>query len=175
MEKLLCAVLSGIMAFSTFAVAVPITASAAESQESVSATYGDFEYTLEDDYTCTITGYNGTASNVTIPSNIYGNKVCKIGYGSFRDSNNNIRSVTIPNSVKRIDGYAFENCYSLNSVTFSSGLKTISNGAFSNTNLKNVTIPNSVTEIYDCAFSGCENLSSLTLSNQLEELGCYCF
>lgn len=175
MKKLLCAVLSGIMAFSTFAVAVPITASAAESQESVSATYGDFEYTLENDYTCTITGYNGTASNVTIPSNIYGNKVCKIGYGSFRDSNNNIRSVTIPNSVKRIDSYAFENCYSLNSVTFSSGLKTISNGAFSNTNLKNVTIPNSVTEIYDCAFSGCENLSSLTLSNQLEELGCYCF
>lgn len=45
MKKLLCAVLSGIMAFSTFAVAVPITASAAESQESVSATYGDFEYT----------------------------------------------------------------------------------------------------------------------------------
>lgn len=43
MKKLLCAVLSGIMAFSTFAVAVPITASAAESQESVSATYGDFE------------------------------------------------------------------------------------------------------------------------------------
>ena len=175
MKKLLCAVLSGIMAFSTFAVAMPITASAAESQASVSATYGDFEYTLENDYTCTITGYNGTASNVTIPSTIYGNKVCKIGYGSFRDSNNNIRSVTIPNSVKRIDSYAFENCYSLNSVTFSSGLKTISNGAFSNTNLKNVTIPNSVTEIYDCAFSGCENLSSLTLSNQLEELGCYCF
>ena len=175
MKKLLCAVLSGIMAFSTFAVAVPITASAAESQESVSATYGDFEYTLEDDYTCTITKYNGHAANVTIPSTIYGYKVCKIGYGSFRDSNNNIRSVTIPNSVKRIDSYAFENCYSLNSVTFSSGLKTISNGAFSNTNLKNVTIPNSVTEIYDCAFSGCENLSSLTLSNQLEELGCYCF
>ncbi len=50
MKKLLCAVLSGIMAFSTFAVAVPITASAAESQASVSATYGDFEYTLEDDY-----------------------------------------------------------------------------------------------------------------------------
>lgn len=175
MKKLLCAVLSGIMVFSTFAVAVPITASAAESQESVSATYGDFEYTLENDYTCTITGYNGSAANVTIPSTIYGNKVCKVGYGSFRDSNNNIRSVTIPNSVKRIDSYAFENCYSLNSVTFSSGLKTISNGAFSNTNIKKVVLPNTVTVICDSAFSDCENLSSLTLSNQLEELGCYCF
>lgn len=170
MKKLLCAVLSGIMAFSTFAVAVPITASAAESQESVSATYGDFEYTLENDYTCTITKYNGSAANVTIPSTIYGNKVCKIGYESFED-NNNIRYVTIPNYVKAIDSAAFKGCHSLNSVTFPSGLKTIGYGAFSNTNLKNVTIPNSVTEIDDYAFSGCENLSSLTLSNKLESVG----
>ena len=88
MKKLLCAVLSGIMVFSTFAVAVPITASAAESQESVSATYGDFEYTLEDDYTCTITGYNGSGANVTIPSTIYGYKVCKIGESAFRENKN---------------------------------------------------------------------------------------
>lgn len=151
MKKLLCAVLSGIMVFSTFAVAVPITASAAESQESVSATYGDFEYTLEDDFTCTITGYNGTASNVTIPSTIYGYKVSEIGYNSFYD-NNNIISVTLPNSLKSI-GYS----------------------AFAKTNLKKVTIPNSVTEIGHYAFSGCENLSSLTFSNKLESIGDRCF
>lgn len=151
MKKLLCAVLSGIMAFSTFAVAVPITASAAESQASVSATYGDFEYTLEDDYTCTITGYNGSAANVTIPSTIYGYKVSEIGYNSFYD-NNNIISVTLPNSLKSI-GYS----------------------AFAKTNLKKVTIPNSVTEIGHYAFSGCENLSSLTFSNKLESIGDRCF
>lgn len=66
-----------------FAVAVPITASAAESQESVSATYGDFEYTLEDDYTCTITKYNGSAANVTIPSTIYGYKVSALSDTAF--------------------------------------------------------------------------------------------
>ena len=170
MKKLLCAVLSGIMAFSTFAVAVPTTASAAESQESVSATYGDFEYTLEDDYTCTITGYKGSAANVTIPSTIYGYKVCKIGYESFED-NNNIRSVTIPKYVEIIDNGAFKGCHSLNSVTFPSGLKTINNGAFSNTNIKKVTLPNTVTVISDDAFSYCENLSSLTLSNKLESVG----
>ena len=170
MKKLLCAVLSGIMAFSTFAVAVPITASAAESQASVSATYGDFEYTLEDDYTCTITGYKGSAANVTIPSTIYGYKVCKIGYESFED-NNNIRSVTIPKYVEIIDNGAFKGCHSLNSVTFPSGLKTINNGAFSNTNIKKVTLPNTVTVISDDAFSYCENLSSLTLSNKLESVG----
>ena len=170
MKKLLCAVLSGIMAFSAFTVAVPITASAAESQESVSATYGKFEYTLEDDYTCTITKYNGHAANVTIPSTIYGNKVTTIGFSSFEE-NNNLMSVTIPNTVKEIDSYAFANCYSLSTVTFSNSLKSIGHSAFSNTNLKKVTIPNSVTEIGSYAFSGCENLSSLTLSNKLESIG----
>ena len=170
MKKLLCAVLSGIMAFSAFTVAVPITASAAESQESVSATYGDFEYTLENDYTCTITKYNGHAANVTIPSTIYGNKVTRIRYSSFEE-NNNLMSVTIPNTVKEIGDSAFANCYSLSTVTFSNSLKSIGDGAFKKTNLKKVTIPNSVTEIDDSAFSGCENLSSLTFSNKLESIG----
>ena len=174
MKKLLCAVLSGIMAFSAFTVAVPITASAAESQESVSATYGDFEYTLENDYTCTITKYNGHAANVTIPSTIYGNKVTRIRYSSFEE-NNNLMSVTIPNTVKEIGDSAFANCYSLSTVTFSNSLKSIGDGAFKKTNLKKVTIPNSVTEIDDSAFSGCENLSSLTLSNKLDRIDEYCF
>ncbi|MFR9052638.1 MAG: leucine-rich repeat protein [Ruminococcus sp.] len=174
MKKLLCAVLSGIMAFSTFAVAVPITASAAESQESVSATYGDFEYTLENDYTCTITKYNGHAANVTIPSTIYGNKVTRIRYSSFEE-NNNLMSVTIPNTVKEIGDSAFADCYSLSTVTFSNSLKSIGDGAFKKTNLKKVTIPNSVTEIGVYAFSGCENLSSLTLSNKLDRIDEYCF
>lgn len=129
MKKLLCAVLSGIMAFSAFTVAVPITASAAESQESVSATYGDFEYTLENDYTCTITKYNGHAANVTIPSTIYGNKVTRIRYSSFEE-NNNLMSVTIPNTVKEIGDSAFADCYSLSTVTFSNSLKSIGDGAF---------------------------------------------
>ena len=174
MKKLLCAVLSGIMAFSAFTVAVPITASAAESQESVSATYGDFEYTLENDYTCTITKYNGHAANVTIPSTIYGNKVTRIRYSSFEE-NNNLMSVTIPNTVKEIGDSAFADCYSLSTVTFSNSLKSIGDGAFKKTNLKKVTIPNSVTEIGVYAFSGCENLSSLTLSNKLDRIDEYCF
>ena len=174
MKKLLCAVLSGIMAFSAFTVAVPITASAAESQESVSATYGDFEYTLENDYTCTITKYNGHAANVTIPSTIYGNKVTRIRYSSFEE-NNNLMSVTIPNTVKEIGDSAFADCYSLSTVTFSNSLKSIGDGAFKKTNLKKVTIPNSVTEIGVYAFSWCENLSSLTLSNKLDRIDEYCF
>ena len=126
MKKLLCAVLSGIMAFSTFAVAVPITASAAESQESVSATYGDFEYTLEDDYTCTITGYNGSAANVTIPSTIYGYKVCKIGEGAFYDCSS-LEKIIIPDSVNEICWSpmygCFQKCNNLKEIYIGSGFE----------------------------------------------------
>ena len=152
MKKLLCAVLSGIMAFSTFAVAVPITASAAESQESVSATYGDFEYTLEDDYTCTITKYNGSAANVTIPSTIYGYKVSALSDTAFL-SNKNIRSVIIPNGVLRIGALCFDSC----------------------TNLQEITIPDSVMYIVrsgDARSGGflqfCDSLKEITLGSGLE-------
>ena len=152
MKKLLCAVLSGIMAFSTFAVAVPITASAAESQASVSATYGDFEYTLEDDYTCTITGYNGSAANVTIPSTIYGYKVSALSDTAFL-SNKNIRSVIIPNGVLRIGALCFDSC----------------------TNLQEITIPDSVMHIVRSGDAGsggflqfCDSLKGITLGSGLE-------
>ena len=152
MKKLLCAVLSGIMVFSTFAVAVPITASAAESQESVSATYGDFEYTLEDDFTCTITGYKGSAANVTIPSTIYGYKVSALSDTAFL-SNKNIRSVIIPNGVLRIGALCFDSC----------------------TNLQEITIPDSVMYIVRSghARSGgflqfCDSLKEITLGSGLE-------
>mgnify|MGYP001109352961 CR=1 FL=1 len=126
MKKLLCVVLLGIMAFSTFAVAVPITASAAESQESVSATYGDFEYTLENDYTCTITGYNGSATNVTIPSTIHDYKVCKIGAGAFYDCSS-LEKIIIPDSVKEICWSpmygCFQKCNNLKEIYIGSGFE----------------------------------------------------
>ena len=164
-KKLTSVILAVVMMLGILTIA-PLTVSA--------ATYGDFEYTLEDDYTCTITGYNGSAANVTIPSTIYGNKVTRIRYSSFEE-NNNLMSVTIPNTVKEIGDSAFADCYSLSTVTFSNSLKSIGDGAFKKTNLKKVTIPNSVTEIGVYAFSGCENLSSLTLSNKLDRIDEYCF
>ena len=174
MKKLLCAVLSGIMAFSTFAVAVPITASAAESQESVSATYGDFEYTLENDYTCTITGYNGSASNITIPSTIYGYKVCKVGEGAFYEDLH-IRSVSIPNTVTVIEQHAFQHCSNLSKVTFPTKLQYVGFCSFMNTALQSVVLPNGTKELDEAAFSGCEKLTSVTISNTLKYIPKYGF
>ena len=168
MKKLLCAVLSGIMAFSTFAVAVPITASAAESQESVSATYGDFEYTLADDYTCTITGYNGSASNITIPSTIYGYKVSKVGDWAF-SKNLNLKNITLPNSITCIGWAAFHHCTKLEHINIPNSITYIGNGAFEHcAKLEHITIPNSVTYIGDCAFYGCTSLDNIVIPGGAE-------
>ena len=46
-------------------------------------TYGDYEYRELNDGTVEITKYTGSASTLTIPSEINGKTVTSIGYGSF--------------------------------------------------------------------------------------------
>ena len=164
-KKLTSVILAVVMMLGILTIA-PLTVSA--------ATYGDFEYTLEDDYTCTITKYNGSAANVTIPSTIYGNKVCKIGNGAFSE-NLNIKSVYIPNTVTYIGWYAFENCSYLSKVTFSSKLKYIGYCSFSNTAVQSVTIPNGVTDLDEAAFAFCKKLASVNIPNTVKTIGRQCF
>ncbi len=142
-KKLTSVILAVVMMFGILTIA-PLTVNA--------ATYGDFEYTLEDDFTCTITGYNGSAANVTIPSTIYGYKVSALSDTAFL-STKNIRSVIIPNGVLRIGALCFDSC----------------------TNLQEITIPDSVMYIVrsgDARSGGflqfCDSLKEITLGSGLE-------
>lgn len=164
-KKLTSVILAVVMMLGILTIA-PLTVSA--------ATYGDFEYTLEDDYTCTITKYNGSAANVTIPSTIYGNKVSAIGRYAFEE-NPNIKKVSMPNSVKIIDRGAFWYCGNLESVTMPTGLKEIGGCAFYETNLKSVVLPTGLKYISNEAFKFCYNLKTVTLPNTVESLGNACF
>ena len=164
-KKLTSVILAVVMMLGILTIA-PLTVSA--------ATYGNFEYTLEDDFTCTITGYNGSAANVTIPSTIYGNKVSAIGRYAFYE-NPNIKKVSMPNSVKIIDRGAFQYCGNLESVTMPTSLKEIGRCAFYETNLKSVVLPTGLKYISNEAFKFCYNLKTVTLPNTVESLGDACF
>jgi len=89
-----------------------------------------------------VTGYFGTDTVITIPSDEHGNTVTAIGPSAFQ-GNTFITSVTIPASVTSIGIAAFANCSAL------TGVK----------------IPTSITDICNNAFQGCSNLTSITINS----------
>ena len=66
---------------------------------------------------------------------------------------NNLTSVKIPNSVKKINSYAFSS-NDLTSVDIPDGVVHIGDDAFSSNDLKSVEIPDGVAVIGKRAFSG---------------------
>lgn len=84
----------------------------------------------------------------------------------------NITSVTIEDGVERIDGYCFEDCSKLSSVTFEgNGLKSIGLDTFCGTALTSVVLPSGLEYIGSYAFCNCNSLTSVVLPNGLKEIG----
>lgn len=87
-----------------------------------------------------ITGYQGSDSNLIIPSIIDGEKVVALGSKAFNGCNS-LTDVTIPDSVTSIGDSAFIFC----------------------NNLNNANIPKSVTYIGDKPFNGCTALKNINV------------
>lgn len=123
-----------------------------------------FEYT-EANGNIIITGLkDNNTPDVVIPSEIDGKPVVAIGESAFYESS--ITSIEIPASVKTIGNRAFQNCYSLISVTFDEGSKltSIGNNAFENSGIESISIPASVVTIGYEAFYNCSSLTSVTFN-----------
>ena len=74
----------------------------------------DYEYSVLDDGTVEITKYTGSESKVAVPDEIDSKSVTKIGCGAFSRCAK-LESITIPDSVSKIDnkafGYYYDNGY----------------------------------------------------------------
>ena len=90
--------------------------------------FGDYRYTVENDEV-TITQYTGNDAEVTIPGSIKGMPVVAIDNSAFHHCDN-MRSVTIPDSVVRIGSLAFSECYALEHVTLGRGIREIAFSPF---------------------------------------------
>ena len=153
--------LSVLLAVVMVLTALPLTALSA-----VAATSGDFEYQVlsETDKTCQITGYTGSATELTIPSKLDGYTVTSIGNYAFSFCTL-LTSITIPNNVTSIGVGAFRDCASLTSIAIPDSVTSIGGWAFINCALlTSMIIPNSVTSIGDEAFSGCSSLTSVDVA-----------
>ena len=132
-------------------------------------TEGDYSYTT-DSVTSTITQYNGTNTDITIPVTLGGKPVSTIDTHAFDSLN--ITSVIIPSNVKAINSYAFNNCYSLASVTLNTGLTTLGDGVFSSCGyLTSLNIPQGVTGIGNNEFEYCSRLASVTIPSSVTTIG----
>ena len=81
-------------------------------------------------------------------------------------------SYTIPDSVTRIEGYAFNYCSNLTSITIPDSVTSIGNDAFDScTSLTSATIPDSVTSIGRSLFTDCTSLTSVVIGNSVTTIG----
>ena len=139
-------------------------------------TIGD--YTIETsttDPTCTITGYSGSATDITIPKSFLSDGTTYIvtaiegtvsGY-NYNGICTSLTSVTFeePSSITSIGNYAFYYCHNLTSITLPASVTSIGEYAFfSDERLASVTIPNSVQTIGTSAFGWCTSLTSVAFA-----------
>jgi hypothetical protein len=109
-----------------------------------------FNYSVSNS-TATITGYSGTNKVISIPSNLNGYTVTRIGTNAFYESV--VTSVTLPDSVTVVGAYAFARCFNLTNISLGNGLSSIGDFAFwASYNFTSIVVPNSVSSIGGGAF-----------------------
>ena len=137
------------------------------SMHPTSITDGDYIFYPEKN---TILEYLGSATDITIPSEINGIEVKSIGYMAFRGKE--LTSVLLPSCVTSIDDYAFS--YNHIQIIFLSNITSIGTSAFYNNDISYVLLSNNLTSIGANAFSY-NDLTSITLPNSLTNIGNHAF
>lgn len=126
---------------------------------------GEWQYKIMSDGTAEITGYIGTSASITVPSKIGGKNVSTVTNLCSNNFKAKITSITFSAGIKAISNSAISDYINLERVSFPDTLKTIGSSAFYGcTSLAGVTLPSSVTTIGDTAFSNCKGLLSANLS-----------
>ena len=146
-----------------------------------------------------VIGYTGDNPIVTIPSTYKSLPVLTIGLDRKNEDrfaeNENIKELIIPDSVTKIEDYAFESCINLTTVTIPTSVTDMGHYSFSRCDKLSVaTLPaeqvknipkenlttvviNGGTTIHDYygAFYNCKNLVSVTISDSVTSIGAGAF
>ena len=108
--------------------------------------------------------------SVTIPSSVR-----SLGDNCFKYCSC-LTSITIPSSVTKLGEWCFWVCSGLTNVIIPSSITELSAGCFCGCiNLKSIVIPSSVSRLDDSCFSNCKGLTSITISSSVTFLGKWCF
>jgi len=155
--------------------AVFVTVSEAEKEEPTPpATPEESDgllYLLNEEGTAyTVVGMTENASlTLVIPETFEGLPVTAIGDRAFEGTA--ITSVTLPDSITTIGGWAFASCQQLTEVALPSGITEIPDGAFfCCMKLGGIDLPDGLVTIGRFAFAGCDGLTTLVLPDTVTTL-----
>lgn len=88
----------------------------------------------------------------------------------------NITTIELPESVRRLSDYAFENCKNLTDIDdLLKGIEEIGDFAFAGSGVRSVNFPEGLLIIGESAFSGCEELRSFSMPSTLTNIGSRAF
>ena len=119
-------------------------------------------YTVDDDG-------NQSYTQIVIPRMYNGRYVTSIGTHAFMG--NIAKSITIPDTVKTIQNYAFSQCIKLENLVIPNSVQSFGDYCFKDCDsLQNIVIPDSVTSIGYAAFWGCESLNTVTIPKSITTL-----
>ena len=115
---------------------------------------------------------NYSFQNVSNASSLNLGNVTSIGTNAFNNCASLSGKLTIPDSVKTLNSYAFSSCKNINEIEFSKNLEVIGYESFANcTSLKKITIPDNIKAIENCAFENCSAVTEIELGKGLTQLG----
>ena len=116
-----------------------------------------------------------TVTELTIPSEYNGEPITDLSPNVFQDSKH-LRSIYVPDSVKRIWGCAFEGCTALEKVRLPEKLNMFNSYIFWKcTSLKEVILPKNLTDIPVSCFMGCMSLEHIELPEGISKVETWAF
>ncbi len=121
---------------------------------------------------------SGLTGDIVIPETVRHDDtdytVTTVQSNAFKD--NEITSISLPNTISVMGDACFESCSRLESVTLPAGLTSLGNSCFYDCrNLASVTLPEGITTLGVNCFYRCTSLTPVTLPEGIEELGYQCF